>query len=78
VLLIKTYAATRFLKRKGSFMGKYFGRSEGGPTTASKKECKSLLEAEQIVPDRSLSLTPFRALIDGSRGEAFEVSHREC
>jgi hypothetical protein len=42
------------LEAKGSFIGKYVGRSEEGPTTVSKKECKSLLEAEQTVPDRSL------------------------
>ncbi|KAG9779722.1 hypothetical protein HRR80_002798 [Exophiala dermatitidis] len=42
------------LEAKGSFMGKYVGRSEEGPTTTSKKEYKSLLEAEQIVPEHSL------------------------
>merc|ERR1712000_801282 len=42
------------LAAKGSFMGKYVGRSEEGPTTTSKKEYKSLLEAEQVVPEHSL------------------------
>nr|KAK5432267.1 hypothetical protein LTR18_011208 [Exophiala xenobiotica] len=42
------------LEAKGSFMGKYVGRSEEGPTTTSKREYKSLLEAEQVVPEHSL------------------------
>ncbi|KAK5399934.1 hypothetical protein LTR06_011409 [Exophiala xenobiotica] len=42
------------LELKGSFMGKYVGRSEDGPTTTSKEEYKSLLEAEQVVPEHSL------------------------
>merc|ERR1711939_1147944 len=42
------------LEAMGSFMGKYVGRSEEGPTTTSKKEYKSLLEAEQVVPEHSL------------------------
>ncbi|KAL2410554.1 hypothetical protein ABEF91_000161 [Exophiala dermatitidis] len=42
------------LEAKGSFMGKYVGRSEEGPTTTSKKKYKSLLEAEQVVPEHSL------------------------
>jgi len=42
------------LEAKGSFMGKYVGRSEEGPTTTSKKEYKSLLQAEQVVPEHSL------------------------
>ncbi|KIX06952.1 uncharacterized protein Z518_04928 [Rhinocladiella mackenziei CBS 650.93] len=39
------------LEAKGSFMGKYIGRNEEGPTAESKKEYKSLLEAEQAVPE---------------------------
>jgi hypothetical protein len=42
------------LAAKGSFMGKYVGRGEEGPTTTSKQKCKSLLEAEQVVPELSL------------------------
>lgn len=42
------------LEVKGSFMGKYIGRNEEGPKAESKKECKSLLEAEQAIPDHSL------------------------
>ena len=42
------------LEAKGSFMGKYVGRNEEGPTAESKKEYKSLLETEQLVPEHSL------------------------
>ncbi|KIV84240.1 hypothetical protein, variant [Exophiala sideris] len=42
------------LEAKGSFMGKYVGRSEEGPIAASKKEYKSLLKAEKVVPEHSL------------------------
>ncbi|OAP55866.1 hypothetical protein AYL99_10018 [Fonsecaea erecta] len=42
------------LEAKGSFMGKYVGRNEEGPTAESKKKYKSLLEAEQVVPEYSL------------------------
>jgi hypothetical protein len=38
------------LEAKGSFMGKYVGRDEEGPSIESKKNCKSLLEAKQPVP----------------------------
>jgi hypothetical protein len=51
------YQDTRYkplLQANGSFLGKYVGRNEEGPTTESKKECKSLLEAEQAVPENSL------------------------
>ncbi|RMZ87471.1 hypothetical protein DV736_g5300, partial [Chaetothyriales sp. CBS 134916] len=42
------------LESKGSFIGKYVGRNEEGPTAETKKEYKSLLEAEQAVPEHSL------------------------
>jgi hypothetical protein len=35
-------------------MGKYVGRDEEGPTAESKKMCKSLLDAEQSIPEHSL------------------------
>jgi hypothetical protein len=44
---------------KGSFISKYIGRGEEGPTIASKKEYKSLLEAEQVVPEYSLFQNDF-------------------
>ncbi|KAK5550503.1 hypothetical protein LTR46_011499 [Exophiala xenobiotica] len=42
------------LEAKGSFMSKYVGRNEEGPTAESQKEYKSLLEAKQPVPEHSL------------------------
>ncbi|KAK5188683.1 hypothetical protein LTR47_011435 [Exophiala xenobiotica] len=47
------------LEAKGSFMGKYVGRNEEGPTAESKKEYKSLLEAEQVAPEHSLFQNDF-------------------
>ncbi|KAK5202926.1 hypothetical protein LTR41_011342 [Exophiala xenobiotica] len=47
------------LEAKGSFMGKYVGRNEEGPTAESKKEYKSLLEAEQVVAEHSLFQNDF-------------------
>ena len=42
------------LEAEGSFMKKYVGLKEEGPTIESDKECNSLLEAEQVIPEYSL------------------------